>query len=119
MVNLAFLFLIDLTFNLSVPAYGYLGFFLATIILANLFVRIFIQRFILRKIKIIYKIINSSQILGAGSAESPLSDENTFEGIEEEVAGWAKSTQNEINSLKSLETYRKNYVGNDDLCQRV
>ena len=74
--------------------------------------RIFIQRFLLRKIKIIYRIINSSQVLGYDSEESPLSDENTFEGIEEEVAEWAKSTRNEINSLKSLETYRKNYVGN-------
>jgi two-component system phosphate regulon sensor histidine kinase PhoR len=80
--------------------------------MATLFIQIVIKKFLLRKIKIIYKIIHSSQLLRDGSAESPVSDRNTFENIEDEVAEWAKTTRAEIKSLKSLETYRKNYVGN-------
>ena len=37
---------------------------------------------------------------------------NTLEDINDDVIEWAKATQAEIETLKSLESYRKNFVGN-------
>ena len=77
-----------------------------------LFVRVVIKQFLLSKIKVIYKIINSAQDLGEYSSEAHMNEEASFDKIEDEVTEWANTTRDEIKSLKSLETYRKNYVGN-------
>jgi len=41
-----------------------------------------------------------------------MNEKASFDKIEDEVTEWANTTRDEIKSLKSLETYRKNYVGN-------
>ncbi len=69
----------------------------------------FLSAFVFRRIKLIYKIISDTK-RNAGEA-------NTFEAksIEEvgsEVQEWAQNTSKEIISLKSLEDYRRNYLGN-------
>lgn len=110
--NVVILFLIDLFFNLKIQAFSYFIIFGFSLIFAILFIRVVIQKFFLRKIKVIYRIINSSQDYKVGASTDPLNEERSFEHIEEEVAEWANTTRNEIKSLKSLETYRKNYVGN-------
>ena len=39
-------------------------------------------------------------------------DSEVLDSVEEEVAQWAQSQENEINTLKTLEAYRKKYLGN-------
>ncbi len=69
-------------------------------------VNYFIETFIYRRIKIIYKRIADSKqtdnsVLG-----------NTLEDVEHEVENWADDKNKEIASLKELEEYRRNYLGN-------
>ncbi len=69
-------------------------------------VNYFIETFIYRRIKIIYKrIADSKQTENAALG-------NTLEDVEHEVENWADDKNKEIASLKELEEYRRNYLGN-------
>lgn len=70
-------------------------------------VRFFLERFVFRKIKIIYKMIFDSK-------KDKLDETKllNIENVNLSVMEWAESTKKEIDTLKSLEEYRKNYVGN-------
>jgi two-component system phosphate regulon sensor histidine kinase PhoR len=86
-------------FFLTIPAIFIVNYF---------FVRYFLEKFVFRKVKLIYKLIYDSKMdkhASEGQVES-LEDVNT------RVLEWAESTRKEIATLKSLEEYRKNYVGN-------
>ncbi len=69
-------------------------------------VNYFIDTFIYRRIKIIYKRIADSK-----QTENPALG-NTLEDVEHEVENWAEDKNKEIASLKELEEYRRNYLGN-------
>ena len=73
-----------------------------------LIVRYFIENYVFRKIKLIYKLIYDSK----KEKQSPEITRDSLEEVNTKVMEWAESTKNEIASLKSLEEYRKNYVGN-------
>lgn len=70
-----------------------------------------LERFVFRKIKVIYKIIRDAK-LTKKEKESVDIGSATFEAVTEDVIEWTRDTQQEIESLKSLEEYRKSYVGN-------
>ena len=86
----------------------YLPMFLIVLLVNFLIVRFFIEKYVFRKIKIIYKLIYDSK------KDKPLVDINgeSLEDVNTKVMEWAENTKKEIASLKSLEEYRKNYVGN-------
>jgi two-component system, OmpR family, phosphate regulon sensor histidine kinase PhoR len=69
-------------------------------------VNYFVETFIYRRIKIIYKSIAESK-----RNENPAHG-NTLEDVENEVENWAADKNKEIQSLKELEEYRRNYLGN-------
>ncbi|MBC7885303.1 MAG: sensor histidine kinase [Saprospiraceae bacterium] len=73
-----------------------------------LIVRFFLEKYVFRKIKLIYKLIYDSK------KEKPGSDlsQESLEDVNASVMEWAMNTKKEIATLKSLEEYRKNYVGN-------
>ncbi len=71
-----------------------------------LVVNYFIETFIYRRIKIIYKRIADSK------RTENISIGNTLEDVENEVENWAEDKNKEIASLKELEEYRRNYLGN-------
>lgn len=72
------------------------------------------ERFIYRKIKLVYKTIHNlkidrftKDILGKSiKSEDPLSD------VQEEVKEWAEKNKQEIESLKRAEQYRKEFLSN-------
>ena len=69
-------------------------------------VNYFIETFIYRRIKIIYKrIADSKQTENTAMG-------NTLEDVEHEVENWAEDKNKEIANLKELEEYRRNYLGN-------
>ena len=71
-----------------------------------------LEKYIFQKINLIFKIIKrSKKQLKARKQDLELKDIN-FISIEEAVKKWAEDTETEIETLKSLESYRKNYVGN-------
>ena len=73
-----------------------------------LVVRFFIEKYVFRKVKLIYKLIYDSK-KDKGSDDI---NKESLEDVNTKVIEWAENTKKEIATLKSLEEYRKNYVGN-------
>lgn len=108
--NLGLLIILEQFFDHKLSVLVYIITFFATLFVCFFTVRFLIERYLLRKIKLIYKIINSSKT--EVKEDIKLDETMSFEMVESDVAKWAASTQDQIKTLKSLETYRKNYVGN-------
>ena len=69
----------------------------------------FIETFIYRRIKVIYKKIAESR----SGAEIPENNYNyNLDEVEEEVEDWADKKNTEIATLTALADYRRNYIGN-------
>lgn len=71
----------------------------------------FLKNYIYRKIKLIYKNIRSTKVTGNESSKSVDLSSNIFEDVGDEVAIWAENRNKEIESLKAMETYRRNFLG--------
>jgi two-component system phosphate regulon sensor histidine kinase PhoR len=71
-----------------------------------------LQRFVFNRLRVIYKIIRSSKRSKATDSKMLEDSELTLESVNKEVVDWASSTSREINQLKDLATYRKDFVGN-------
>ncbi len=71
-----------------------------------------IDRFIYRRIKLIYKIIRKSKSSVPDRKSLPSGPNPILDGVEKEVELWAESREKEIETLKTLETYRKRFIGN-------
>ncbi len=82
------------------------------IVISYVIVKSLLERYVFRKIKLIYKFIYESK-LGPSSAKQPIHfNETSIEDVNLEVIEWGKKKEKEIETLKTLENYRKNYVGN-------
>jgi len=71
-----------------------------------------IGTFLYRRIKLIYKIIRKSKVSMPDRQQSRLLDHPVLDNVEQEVQRWAETQQQEIETLKTLETYRKRFIGN-------
>lgn len=71
-----------------------------------------IERFIYRKIKIIYKTIHNLKVNKANFPGSLNMDEDILNQVSRDVVNWAKNSKKEIEDLKSQEEYRKDFIGN-------
>lgn len=70
-----------------------------------------IERFIQRRIKLIYKTIHRMK------SKNPVADEVDFSkdiigGVSKEVAEWAEDNKKEITQLREQEKFRKEFIGN-------
>jgi len=99
---------------LFVPIYGRFGVILmgALGIFAFLTIKFLLDRYIYRRIKLIYKIIRRSKTSIPEKRTLQKNENPILEGVEKEVQQWADSQRNEIETLKTLESYRKRYIGN-------
>ncbi len=93
----------NLYFSLSISIPVFFG-------LAFSLVRYFINKFIYAKIKPIYKTLNSFNI----NKQKGLSDlgEDLFTDANRKVESWMKDKTLEIQQLKQMEKYRKDFIGN-------
>jgi len=71
-----------------------------------------IDTFIYRRIKLIYKIIRKSKVSMPDKRMVRHSDSPVLDMVEQEVEKWADSQHKEIETLKTLEAYRKRFIGN-------
>ncbi len=69
-----------------------------------------LKRYIYRKIKLIYKSIHSMKRSKTDKHAIDLNSDIIGE-VEQEVSDWADSQAKEIESLKSMEQYRRNFMG--------
>ncbi len=70
----------------------------------------FINSFIKSKVKPIYKTIHHFKPSGAGN--QPNNDKDPFGEVNREVANWMQGKTKEIQQLKQMEKYRKEFLGN-------
>lgn len=70
-----------------------------------------LKYYIYRKIKLIYKSIHSEKTNTSSKMESMDYSKDIIEEAEKEVKEWASKQKKEIETLKSLEEYRRNFLG--------
>jgi two-component system, OmpR family, phosphate regulon sensor histidine kinase PhoR len=75
------------------------------------FFRFTVNKFIYSKIRLIYKSIYSIKAQKMDRHKFT-SNRNILENVEQEVAHWGDEKQKEIERLKQLEEYRKDFIGN-------
>ncbi|MCS6934607.1 MAG: ATP-binding protein [Chitinophagales bacterium] len=85
--------------------------FLAAVVISYFFIYNALQKFIYRKIKLIYKSIHNLKLgkdVGFGEylSDDPIND------VEQEVAEWAITKRKEIDELKRMEKFRKEFLAN-------
>lgn len=89
-----------LSFLITIPLFTAIAFYL---------VNYFINSFIYAKIKPIYKTIHDFK---PTKGEILKSDNDIFSQVDKEVADWMKGKTLEIQQLRELEKYRKEFLGN-------
>jgi two-component system phosphate regulon sensor histidine kinase PhoR len=85
---------------------------ITTYAFAYFLIRTILEKYIYRRIKLIYKTIRSSKMSMPQKTLNLRDDAFVLDDVEEEVAEWAESQEQEIRTLKTLEQYRKRYLGN-------
>ncbi len=71
-----------------------------------------LERYIYRRIKLIYKTIRKAKVSMPVKGVRLAAEASVLDDVEEEVALWAEQQEKEINTLKTLELYRKRFLGN-------
>ncbi len=84
---------------------------LIAIIINFFFIRSVLVSTVFRKIKVIYKIITENKLTQLEKVNLDMNN-RSLDQVRADVEKWTKSTQDEISNLKSLEKYRKDFVGN-------
>jgi two-component system, OmpR family, phosphate regulon sensor histidine kinase PhoR len=74
--------------------------------------RIAVEKFIYRKIKVIYKTIHNLKLSSGEKAKEFNLNTNVLSEVKDEVENWDKTNKQEIERLKGLENYRRDFVGN-------
>ena len=86
--------------------------FLITFISTYLIFYYLLEIFIYRKIKLIYKTISSHKDSKIRAKEKVDLNEDIFSEVSREVSAWEQNRTDEIEELKKLETFRKEFLGN-------
>ena len=71
-----------------------------------------LKQFIYKRIRVIYKAIHTFKRSKTESASQINLRRHIIDEAEQEVLNWAKSNKDEIDDLKKLEEYRRNFLGN-------
>src|SRR5690554_5996702 len=79
---------------------------------AYFYVMYIVNRYIWDKIRPVYKTIKDLPLSGKKLAEKSSDSNNLLSNVKFEVEEWAKTQLKEIERLKELERYRKEFVGN-------
>lgn len=84
----------------------------ASICISIVVVYYLLQRYVFKRLTIIYQIIRQSRMSTIDAEMSDESEDYTIEAVNQEVVEWARATSDDIKQMKTLETYRKDFVGN-------
>src|SRR4051794_9704807 len=97
----------------SVNIYAGLGAFIVTLISNYLLIRFVLESFIYRKLKLIYKFIYQTK---ASKKEEMyykyILPKKSIDEVREDVEEWAEQKRAEIEALRSVESYRKEFLQN-------
>ncbi len=81
-------------------------------IFSFLIVRFFLEKFISDKIKPIYKTILSLKSPGGAEKKQNENNGDIISSVNQQVVKWAEDKKEEIEELKKLEAYRREFLGN-------
>lgn len=81
-------------------------------LLAYLIFSVAIEKFIYKKIKVIYKTIHNLKLKKEQPHKDVKLDDDIFNRVKSEVLEWDKINKEEIQRLKGLENYKRQFVGN-------
>jgi len=89
------------------------GAFLVLVIVQYLVLRYALERFIYDRIKLVYKAIHKQKLNKDDKKEQIASIHGDIIGkVNEEVENWANDRKEEIDELKKMEVYRREFLGN-------
>lgn len=89
-----------------------LGLGFSLFLFSYLLINYFVKRFIYRRIKLIYKNIHRFKLSKQDKTSLADIDDDSIEKVEQEVEEWVEGQDREIQHLKTLEEYRRNFLGN-------
>ena len=107
-INLSLIFL----FQLAIEWYWALVMATVTGIIGYILFYVALERFIYRKIKLIYKTIHRLKKPKKEVNETLDLNENILDQVEMQVLEWTEEKKMEIDALKKLENYRREFLGN-------
>jgi len=95
------------------PAIWIIALFTVVFFLVSFYSILFVvNRYILDKIRPVYKAIKDMPLSGKKMEEKHADSANLLTNVKSEVEEWARTQMKEIERLKELERYRKEFVGN-------
>ncbi len=98
--------------GLQLPFWVILGIPLANFVIGYFLLGFLLEKFIYRRVKVIYKTINNLKApKNAGQINLKI-NEDILSNVEREVVDWTKRQSQEIEKLKSSDNYRKEFIGN-------
>lgn len=104
-----FLFLLDFFIVHGFEWQFYVANFFSILLIALMIIHFSLNKFIQKKIKIIYKTIGKPLKFQKEIKEG---NRNVLKTVERDVADWALNKNKQIRELRKLETYRREFVGN-------
>ncbi len=107
----SFVTIISIFFNLTI--FQLLILFVSTCIISYFLIQYTLNKFIYRKIKIIYKLISNTKATQREEFyHQELLPPKTIEEVQKEVENWSVSYRNEIDRLENNEEFRKQFLMN-------
>lgn len=85
---------------------------LVTFVLSFFLFQYMVERFIYRKIKLIYKTIHQLKLQKGQKPKTVDLSSDIISEVNKDVEAWARDQKEEIEYLKNLETYRREFLGN-------
>lgn len=107
LISLSFIYLVK-----EVKIEYILGVFLLSSIFTFWIIQLHVENYIYQKIKVIYKSISTQKRIKTTSKKERKQILPSIDNVHHEVVAWSKDYQDQIKELQTLETYRKEYIGN-------
>ncbi len=106
-----FLFTLSVVTKLYFPGMAYLYWGISMFLLSYVVTIYYLERYIYRKIKLIYKTIREERLQPHEKATNIDINQNIIENVEREVTEWAENQRKEIDKYKSWAEYRRQFLG--------
>ena len=104
--------LLSLVYGLGINIFILLGVVTVSGTISFYLIKYVLENYIYRRIKLIYKTIRQSKVSMPSKSVNLVSENEILDQVEEDVQEWALEQEQEIQTLKTLETYRKRFLGN-------
>lgn len=98
--------------GVELPVWAILGIPMANFVIGYFLLGLLLEKFIYRRIKVIYKTINNLKAPKSAASVSVAISDDILSKVESEVVDWTKRQTQEIEQLKSSDNYRKEFLGN-------